>query len=81
MIGQHISHPTVVHSSRLILPHGETVLTRSKCVLLPKVAGGGLVVVDDEHTPPPALAGSKHAVPSVPVVDGCIPTSARAGCG
>ena len=53
-------------SSRLILPYVETivegsniallpVLTRSKCVLLPKVAGGGLVVVDDEHPPPHVL--------------------------
>ena len=64
MIGQHISHPTEVFSSRLILPHVETVLTHSKCVLLLEVVGGGLVVVDDEHPPPLVLARSKHAVPS-----------------
>ena len=81
MIGRILSHPTVVSSTRLTLPPVETVLTHGKCVLLPKVAGGGLVVVDDEHPPPPVLAGSKHAVPSVPAVDGCIPTSARAGWG
>ena len=68
-------------SSRLILPHVETVLTHNKGVLLPKVAGSGLVVVDGEHPPPPELAGRKHAVPSVPAVGGCIPTSAKAGCG
>ena len=73
-----ISHSTVVSSSRLILPHVGTVLTRNKCVLLPTVAGGGFVVVDDEHPPPLVLAGSKYAVPSVPAVGGCTPTSVRA---
>ena len=48
MTGWLISHPTVLSSSRLIPPHVETVLTHSKCVLLPKVAGGGLVVVGGE---------------------------------
>ena len=92
MIGWVISHPTVVSSSRLISPYVETkvagssialllVLTRDKYVLLPKVAGGGLVVVDDEHPPPLVLAGSKYAVPSVPAVGGCTPTSVRAGWG
>ena len=57
-------------SSRLILLHVETVLTHSKGVLLPRVAGSELVVVDSEHPPPPGLAGRIHAVPSVPAVGG-----------
>ena len=92
MIGWLISHPTVVLSSRPILPRVEVIkegsnivlllgLTHGKCVLLPKVAGDELVVVDGEQTPLPALAGRIHALPSVPAVGGCIPTSARAGCG
>ena len=92
MISKWISHPTVVPSSRSILPYVEVIeggsnivlllgLTHGKCVLLPKVAGDELVVVDGEQTPLPALAGRIHALPSVPTVGGCIPTSAKAGCG
>ena len=81
MINPLVSHPTVVSSSRLILPHVETVLRHGKCVLLLKVVGGELVVVVDEYPLPPELAGGKHAVPSATAVGGCIPTSAKAGCG
>ena len=92
MTGWLISHPTVVLSSRPVLPYGEVIkegsnivlllgLTHGKCVLLPKGAGGELVVVGGERTPLPALAGRTHTLPSVPAVGGCIPTSAKAGCG
>ena len=73
--------PVVIGSRLVLLP----VLTRGKYVLLPKVAGDGLVpllgvVVDVEHIPPLALAGSRHVSPSVPAVEGYIPSSAKAGC-
>ena len=68
----------VVAGRNIALP---LVLLRSRYAPLPKAAGDGLVVVVDVQTPPPVLAGSRHVLPSVPAVDGCIPASAGAGCG
>ena len=71
-------HLPVVAGKNIVPP---PVLLRSRFVPLPRVAGDELVVVVDGQNPPPALAGSRRVLPSVPAVDGCIPTSAKAGCG
>ena len=71
-------HLPVVAGKNIVPP---PVLLHSRFAPLPRVAGDELVVVDDEQTPPPALAGSIHVLPSVPVEDGCIPTFVEAGCG
>ena len=60
-------------------------LKRDKYVLLPKVAGDGLVlllviVVDAECIPPLVSEKSRRVLPSVPAVDGYIPSSAKDGC-
>ena len=63
----------------------QPALKRDTYVLLPKVAGVGLVlllgvVVDVEHIPPLVLGESRRVSPSVPAVDGYIPSSAKGGC-
>ena len=66
-------------------PALQPVLTHDKYILLPKAAGDGLVpllgdVVDVEHIPPLVSGKSRHVSPSVPAVDGYIPSSAKGGC-
>ena len=68
-------------SSRLSLPCVETVVKPRISGLPSRVFGGGLVVIDERLPPPPVLAGDKCPVPSVPFVNGCIPSSGGVGWG
>lgn len=76
-----ISHPTVSLSSRLSLPYVETLIKSRRSGLLSRVSGDGLVAIGERLLLLPVPAGDKCPVPSVPAVNGCIPSSGGVGWG